>query len=214
LAAEWTELRTACCKYRFGRVELMPIKKTGEAVARYVAGYLSKSWERVPVGRKSRLVRFSRTLSRNISMRFSPNTLGNLIYRTRLKLAASMLPFDGYDDFEDYLGPRWHCYLGDIIATIPVALVFAKGEFESGVATKRLNAYAADPYPYLDEATRKKMNTAQSDLLRKFTELAFNESAEARRQESQRTEADNIDVEPVTDSEVQCDWFDSSRNPF
>lgn len=21
-----------------------------------------------------------------------------------------MLPFDGYDDFEDYLGPRWHCY--------------------------------------------------------------------------------------------------------
>jgi hypothetical protein len=36
-------------------------------------------------------------------MRFPPNTLGNLIYRTRLKLAASMLPFDGYDDFEDYL---------------------------------------------------------------------------------------------------------------
>jgi hypothetical protein len=97
LAAEWTELRSICSKYRFGRVELMPIKKTGEAVARYVAGYLSKSWERVPVGRKSRLVRLSRTLSRNISMRFSPNTLGDLIYRTRLKLAASMLPFDGYD---------------------------------------------------------------------------------------------------------------------
>ena len=37
-----------------------------------------------------------------------------------------MLPFEGYDDFEDYLGPRWHCYLGDIIATIPVPLVFAK----------------------------------------------------------------------------------------
>jgi hypothetical protein len=87
----------------------MPIKKTGEPLARYAAGYLSKSWGRVPPGRKSRLVRLSRTLSRNISMRFSPNTLGNLIYGTRLKLAAAMLHFDGYDDFEDYLGPRWHC---------------------------------------------------------------------------------------------------------
>ena len=42
LAAEWTALRTACRKYRFGGVELMPIKKTGEAVARYVAGLLRK----------------------------------------------------------------------------------------------------------------------------------------------------------------------------
>src|SRR5208282_2471989 len=72
----------------------------------------------------------------------------SVIYRTRLKVAASMLPFDGYDDFEDYLGPRWHCYLGDIIATIPVPLVFAKGQFESGVAARLLNEFATDPYPY------------------------------------------------------------------
>jgi hypothetical protein len=42
-------------------------------------------------------------------MRFSPNTLGNLICRTRLKLATSMLHFDGDDDFEDYLGRRGDC---------------------------------------------------------------------------------------------------------
>jgi hypothetical protein len=52
-------------------------------------------------------------------------------------------------------------------------LVFAKGQFESGVAAKLLIQFAADPYPFLDEAARKKMNTAHSDLLRKFTELAF-----------------------------------------
>lgn len=30
--AEWVALWAACCKYKFGRVELMPVKKTGEAV--------------------------------------------------------------------------------------------------------------------------------------------------------------------------------------
>ncbi|HEX3716571.1 MAG TPA: hypothetical protein VH595_01275 [Verrucomicrobiae bacterium] len=176
LATEWSHLRGVCCKYRFGRAELMPIKKNGEALARYVAGYLAKSWARVPSGRKSRLVRLSRSLSGNITMRFSPNTLGNLIYRTRLKIAASMLHFDGYDDFEDYLGARWHCYLSDIIAAIPMPLRFAKGDFESGLAARLLSEYAADPYPYLDEAGKKKMLTAQSDLMRKFSELAFDGS--------------------------------------
>ena len=33
LAAEWQVLRETCCKYRFGRAELLPIKKTGETVS-------------------------------------------------------------------------------------------------------------------------------------------------------------------------------------
>jgi hypothetical protein len=50
-----------------------------------------KSFGLVPAGRKNRLVRFSRSLSQRFTMRFSPHTLGNLLHRTRLKLAASML---------------------------------------------------------------------------------------------------------------------------
>ncbi len=107
----------------------------------------------------------------------------NLIYRTRLKLAASMLHFDGCDDFEDYFGPRWHCYLGDAIASIPVPFRFATGEFESGIAGIRLREFAADPYPYLGELERKKMARTQSDLHRKFQELALDESAESRYKE-------------------------------
>jgi hypothetical protein len=61
-----------------------------------------------------------------------------------------------YDNFEDYFGSRWNCYLSDIIATIPIPLKFAKDQFESGIAVRLLNEFAADPYPYLDEATRKK----------------------------------------------------------
>jgi hypothetical protein len=133
--------------------------------------------------------------------------------KPRLKLAASMLPFNGYD-FEDYLGPRWHCYLGEIIATIPAPLVFAKGQFESGLAAKRLNAFAADSYPFLDEAARKKMNTAQSDLSRKFTELAFDKSADVRWEESGRSEADSVELDSEAASGLQKDLFESPGEPF
>ena len=214
LAAEWQVLRETCCKYRFGRVELLPIKKTGAAVARYVAGYLSKSFGLVPAGRKNRLVRFSRSLSQRFTMRFSPHTLGNLLHRTRLKLAASMLHFQEYGDFADYFGSRWHYYLGEIIASIPVPLVFGKGQFESGVAAMMLREYVLDPLPYLDDAGKKSMIAAHSGLLRKFTELAFDESAEARWQESRPEEADNIDVGPVTETDFQGDLMEASGDPF
>jgi hypothetical protein len=186
LAAEWRALRETCCKYRFGRVELLPVRKTGPALARYLADYLSKSFKLVPPGRKHRLIRYSRGISRRFNMRFSVNSLGNLIYRTRLKLAASMLHFEDYGDFADYFGPRWNFYLREIISGIPVPMVFAKGHFESGVAAKLLNDFAEDPYPYLEDKTKKKMMTVQSDLQRKFTELAFDEAAEMRWRESQK----------------------------
>ena len=214
LAAEWQVLRETCCKYRFGRVELLPIKKTGAAVARYVAGYLSKSFGLVPAGRKNRLVRFSRSLSQRFTMRFSPHTLGNLIHRTRLKLAASMLHFQEYGDFADYFGSRWHYYLGAIIAAIPVPLVFGKDQFESGVAAKVLREFAQDPFPYLDAAEKKKMMAAHSGLLGKFTELAFDEAAESRWEESRPMEADNIDVGPATDTDLQGNLIEASGNPF
>jgi hypothetical protein len=61
-----------------------------------------------------------------------------------------------------------------------VPLVFGKGQFESEVAAKVLREFTQDPFPYLDEAEKKKMMAAHSDLLRKFTDLAFDEAAEAR----------------------------------
>jgi len=208
-------LRETCCKYRFGRAELLPIKKTGEALARYVAGYLCKSFGLVPSGRKNRLVRYSRSLSQRFTMRFTPYTLGNLIHRARLKLAASMLHFQEYGDFADYFGSRWHYYLGEIIAAIPMPLVIDEGEFENGVATVMLREFAKDPFPFLDEAGKKKMVAARSGLLRKFTELAFDESAEMRWEESNRpTEADNIDAGPATETDLQSDLIEASGNPF
>jgi hypothetical protein len=78
-----------------------------------------------------------------------------------------------------------------------------------------LREFAKDPFRFLDEAGKKKMVAAQSALLRRFTDLAFDESAEMRWQESRRlTEADNIDVGPATEMDSQSDLLEVSGNPF
>lgn len=92
-----------------------------------------------------------------MNMKFSIWNLGNLVYRTRLKLAAEMLYFREYGDFADYFGPRWHYYLGDVIGAIPMPVVMERGYFGNGVEAKILQAYAENPFPFLAEDGRKKM---------------------------------------------------------
>ena len=147
-------------------------------------------------------------------MIFSIWSLGNLIYRTRLKMAASMLNFQGYADFADYFGPRWNYYLGDIIAAIPVPMKFKKADFQSGLAVKILNDFAENPFPYLDTETKKTLLAVNTMLLRKFSELACDEMAQTRWREAQPAEADNIDVGPLTEAELQGDLLEVSDDPF
>ena len=58
------------------------------------------------------------------------------------------------------------------------------------------------------------MMAAHSGLLRKFTELAFDEAAEVRWEESRPMEAHNIDLGPATETEFQGDLMEASGNPF
>lgn len=44
LRREWAFWRSTAKKYGFGRTELLPVKKTGEALAAYVAKYISKGF--------------------------------------------------------------------------------------------------------------------------------------------------------------------------
>jgi len=44
--------------------------------------------------------------------------------------------------------------------------------------------------------------------------LAFDEAAEARWQGSGPAEADNIDVGPATETDLQGDLMEASENPF
>ena len=189
--------------------ELLPIKKTKEAFARYLGKYLTKTFNLIPPGRRNRLVRYSRGIGKHFCMRFSFNSLGNLLYRTRLKIAASMLNFKDYSFFADFFGSRWNYYLRDIIAVIPIPLVFGKGNFETGLAAKLLAEYAKDPLPFLDPESKKKMSAAYRMLWQKFEEVAFAPSATIHRQP-----ADNIDAGPVTEADLNDDLFKTSDAPF
>ncbi len=55
----WAVLRDRLPKYGFGRHELLPIKKTGEAVAAYISKYIEKNvCNRTPADRRKKLVRY------------------------------------------------------------------------------------------------------------------------------------------------------------
>jgi hypothetical protein len=48
----------------------------------------------------------------------------------------------------------------------------------------------------------------------KFTDLAFDEPAEMRWEETRPAEADNIDVGPATETDLQSDLMEAPGNPF
>jgi hypothetical protein len=58
------------------------------------------------------------------------------------------------------------------------------------------------------------MTAAQSDLLRKFTELAFDESAEMGWQVASRGKAGCNDEALVVKKDLQNDWLESSGTLF
>lgn len=59
LSGEWEFWRGKADAYGFGRCEMLPVRKTGEAVGRYVAKYVGKTWEaRRPEDKGARLVRY------------------------------------------------------------------------------------------------------------------------------------------------------------
>jgi hypothetical protein len=125
-----------------------------------------------------------------------------------------MLNFQGCGDFADYFGPRCNYCLGGSIAAIPVPMKFQKGDFQSELAVKNLNDLAENPFPYLDAETKKTLLAVNTMLLRKFSELACDEMVQMRWQEAQPAEADNIDVRPLTEAELQGDLLATSDDPF
>lgn len=59
LRARWAMLREVLPRYGFGRAELTPIRKTGEAVACYISKYIEKNvCNRLPADKGKKLVRY------------------------------------------------------------------------------------------------------------------------------------------------------------
>jgi hypothetical protein len=206
LAAEWQALREVARKYRFGRVELLPVKKSADAVGRYLGDYLVKTYQQIPSGRRCRLVRFSRRINQAISNKFTIHGLGPMIYRTRLKIAARMLNLQDFGDFAEYFGPRWNYYLKGAINWIPMPFYFQKGEFASGHATRVLMAYAKQPKAHLDERDKTKIDDAARELWRRLEEV-LEENPEARLKYQVQCTADNFGDGPATADGLQADLY-------
>jgi hypothetical protein len=213
LALEWKTLRQVCRKYRFGRVELLPVRKTAQAVGRYLGGYLVKTYEALPAGERHRLIRFSSGINGAISNKFSIWSLGNLIYRTRLKIVADMVGFQDYGDFADYFGPRWHFRLKNIIRWVPMPFRFLKGDFESGLALRTLRAYAQAPKLCLDEREQAKIGDVSREMWRRLEET-FDENSDALLQLRSLCPGDNTGDGPATPDGLQSDLFDDPLIPF
>ena len=212
LAAEWRELREVCCRYRFGRVELLPVKKTAEAVGHYLGDYLVKTYGALPSGKRCRLVRFSKGINRVISGKFMVHGLGQLIYRTRLKIAAGMLDFRNYEDFSEYFGPRWHYYLRNALASIPIPFRFKRGDFEAGFAARMLALYADDPVLFLTDEKRRNYADASRDLWRRLNEAVM-ESTD-RKESAKLIPGDGTGDGPVCEADLVDDLVNPPEHPF
>lgn len=213
LAAEWADLRRLCCGYRFGRVELLPVRKTGAAVGHYLGDYLVKTYQATNSGKRCRLIRFSQGISDMFAPQFSIVGLGPLIHRTRLRIAAGILRMVDYGDFADFFGPQWNYYLKNTLAWIPMPVRFAKGDFESGLAAQVLARYAENPKLYLDDRGKAKIDQVASELWRHLRK-ALEENTEALLKYQVNCLSDNFGDGPALPEGLQDDLFQNPDEPF
>lgn len=114
LRKEWSFWRKTAKNYRFGRTELLPVKSTIEAMAKYVGKYISKSIEaRQSSDKGQRLVRYSKG-ARAGTTRFQFVSDGSAEWRRKTALFAAFITFknpdvelNNLDDLKEHMGSRW-----------------------------------------------------------------------------------------------------------
>jgi hypothetical protein len=117
LRALWKELRERGEACGFGRIELLPLKHSGAACARYLTKYLSKSYstEKSEGEEKCRLfgvwggVRFVHSQFSFVSSR---------ILRRKKAWLADRLNIMDYDEFKQLYGPHWWHFLGPALREV------------------------------------------------------------------------------------------------
>jgi hypothetical protein len=124
LRSEWAFWRKTAKKYGFGRTELLPVKSSIEAMAKYVGKYISKHLEaRQGRDKGARLVRYSKG-ARSGTTRFQWASAGSAQWRLKLKIFASYILQDDSEPpsmkrLSEVLGPRWAYRHREMIFSIP-----------------------------------------------------------------------------------------------
>lgn len=123
LRTEWAFWRKTSKKYGFGRTELLPVRKTGEALAAYVAKYISKGFAfRQSQDKGVRLVSYSQG-ARVCGSRFSFHSPKMTLWRQKVAMWAASwsgvfarVAVSGghepvemltYDDLPQFFGSKW-----------------------------------------------------------------------------------------------------------
>ncbi len=123
LRTEWAFWRKTSKKYGFGRTELLPVRKTGEALAAYVAKYISKGFAfRQSQDKGARLVSYSHG-ARVCGSRFSFHSPLMSLWRQKVAMWAASwsgvfarVSVSGghepvemltYDDLPKFFGSKW-----------------------------------------------------------------------------------------------------------
>jgi len=126
LRQEWAFLRKTAPAYGFGRTELLPIRSSTEAIAKYVGKYIAKHMDVRQVEDKGvRLVRYSRG-ARAGTTRFQFHSIGSAEWRRKLAIFAQIVQDQhpehrvaNISDLSTVLGNRWAYSHRDFILSIP-----------------------------------------------------------------------------------------------
>ena len=121
LRSEWAFWRNAARSYGFGRTELLPVRSTDEAIAKYVGKYIAKHvGQRIEEDKGVRLVAYSRGAN-NSNCKFSWTSPGAKNHRRKLAFVGRFLGYSPENyaaGFQRDFGPRWAYRLGQWIAAI------------------------------------------------------------------------------------------------
>lgn len=146
LRSIWNELRRVLPLYKFGRHELIPIRKNGAALARYVGGYIRKSMDFRPVAAKgARLITYSKSWPRKIvGHAWGFHTAAKAIWRAKVARFAELHRVKDLDGMKARFGPRWAWWFRDVIESLNIlpgmSCAEARVYFDSGVDAARLEA--------------------------------------------------------------------------
>jgi hypothetical protein len=106
IRALWKELRHGAKRYGFGRISLLPIKKTGPAAAKYFVKYLAKAHGSSKSTGEERCRLFGTWgTKRWCYARFS--WVSGRIFRKRLNWCAASMGVDDIRDIRNLLGQNW-----------------------------------------------------------------------------------------------------------
>lgn len=136
----WKDLRRVLPLYQFGRAELVPIRKSAEALSRYVGGYIRKSMDFRPVEAKgARLITYAKNFPRKVvGHAWAFNTPASALWRKKVATFAELHRVKSLEGLSKRFGPRWAWWFRDVIESINLA------PFLSG---KMLSAYLSPESP-------------------------------------------------------------------